>query len=312
MNFYKDFPDFRITAYVNNRLDTLHNALTGFIRNDKTNVDSLESQQIPLVLENCGEKIQGYSNVFVMKDVMSVDLAISVREFLKDIPFDPEIKNLNDIDNKPTNNIIKEFYKQDDHKKIFDLNYDMCSERKQYVEKNFDQTEIYDFEYMNDVIKNSTPIKPTQWKWEKYIDGIFRALPLDLASFYHSPVWQLISILDKKWKNTQMTNININALTKSTWVIQRIPQGFGIDPHYDHNGYRKIAFAYYLTDDDWNYDDGGDLRVCNEDGTDCMSFAPIFNSLVGWNMSEDKSPLHFVDKVKADNSKPRIALVGFY
>jgi Rps23 Pro-64 3,4-dihydroxylase Tpa1-like proline 4-hydroxylase len=71
-------------------------------------------------------------------------------------------------------------------------------------------------------------------------------------------------------------------------------------------GTRKIAFLYYLTPNNWDYEkDGGGLVVQRKDSEELFTIQPAFNRLVMWTMVN-----HAVEKVR--RGKGRVALVGFY
>jgi Rps23 Pro-64 3,4-dihydroxylase Tpa1-like proline 4-hydroxylase len=100
---------------------------------------------------------------------------------------------------------------------------------------------------------------------------------------------------------------------KATWVLQRTEKGYYLPAHNDDCSERKIAFVYYLTPSDWDWrNDGGELEIGNKDGGTSFRFNPTFNNLITWDMVKEQSPLHWINTVKAENDRPRIALVGFW
>lgn len=152
---------------------------------------------------------------------------------------------------------------------------------------------------------------PKEWTWEHYAKNqIWRCLPLTLTSFVSSPIFKLIEALEQKFCLEFFAYAG-----KATWVLQRLCKGNFIGDHTDDSGTdvaypRKFAFVYYLTPDDWDYNvDGGEL--CVKIGDQYIPVNPIFNSMVVWDMAKQKSPLHKVNEVLAENDRPRYALVGF-
>lgn len=136
---------------------------------------------------------------------------------------------------------------------------------------------------------NINPVSVKEWEWEHYHWDFWRAIPITPEAFAGSPVLTLISVLEKQWYNTDMTDIwsnkhTLKGLHKATWVIQRITKGKCINWHVDTFGDRKISFIYYLTPDDWSEEDGGYLRVKGDE--DIIMIKPHFNSLVFWDMWE--------------------------
>lgn len=221
-----------------------------------------------------------HQNVFTVENAIPLELSRRARDFLNNIPFDNTIKKLDDETNPPKDTIHKLF---NDANKI----------RESY---------------------NNKKSNPLEWTWERYHDDFWRALPLSGEAFCGSPLIELIDVLEEKWYATKMPNFNINKYRKATWVIQRIEKGHGIGLHNDENQWRRLAFVYYLTSDYWDYQqDGGELCVCyNNDPENYVKINPAFNTMIAWDMVNQKSPLHFVEKVKAENNKARIALVGFF
>ena len=153
---------------------------------------------------------------------------------------------------------------------------------------------------------------PKQWRWEKYHDDFWRALPLTAEAFYGSPIIKLFDILEEKWYATKINNFDIKKYRKACWVIQRIEKGHGIDLHYDDNPLRKLAFVYYLTSDNWNDEkDGGELCVYDKEENFYIPINPQFNTMIAWEMINYHGPLHTVNTVKSDSGS-RISLVGFF
>lgn len=269
MDFYKGFPKFAIRGDVDNQIGNLHGKLRRIIRGG-------------FDLEPFDEY---HTTILISNNTIPTELAKKVRDFINNIPFDNEIKILNDTDNQPKDFVNKSF---DDINEI----------KLAYEKKKFD---------------------PTEWAWEKYNADFWRALPLTCEAFFGSPIIELFDLLEEKWYRTKIPNFDISNYAKVTWVIQRIQKGHGIGLHTDDNPWRKLAFVYYLTADDWDYEkDGGELCICGNNydeklnSLEYISINPGFNSMVVWDMVNQKSPLHFVNHVKADDDKPRIALVGFF
>lgn len=145
---------------------------------------------------------------------------------------------------------------------------------------------------------------PENWTWEKYNHAFFRASPLTKEAFVGSPIIELFDYL------THLFNLKLRV---ATWVIQRIPKGSSISKHLDDNGFRKMAFIYYLTPETLPYSyesNGGDL-ICHDAKTKqhLATFVPEFNSLVMWDISKELGPLHWVTTTY---DFARICLVGFY
>lgn len=148
------------------------------------------------------------------------------------------------------------------------------------------------------------------WRWEKYNPDFYRAAPANYISFVMSPVYKLIQCIAAKWEHTkQFMNYDVSKLSLDTFVVQKIPQGHGIIPHNDEQSRRRIAFIYYLTDDGWSAEDGGEFCVSSDDGQQWDNFIPEFNSVIAMNMTDNKSPLHKVETVISDRN--RVSLVGF-
>lgn len=214
---------------------------------------------------------EAHKNVYICENVLPKNFVKKIKSFLNEIPFNNTIQLLNDTDNKPQDDIIKSMNGKTDY-----------------------GTKVYD---------------PKQWKYEKYHNDIYRVVPLSLASFIGSPIIELFEKLEMKLYLSNINGVKIWDYRKATWVIQRIDKGHGIDLHSDDNPWRKIAFIYYLTDNKWNEDDGGQLVVYNNQNQS-IKINPTCNSIVAWEMVNQPSPLHLVDKVKSD--KPRFAFVGFF
>lgn len=271
MDFYKNFPQYKIKGDIDNQIGHLHNKLQYYDPYKKGFEMKLHDET--------------YQNVFITKDIIPKKLAEKVRKFINDIPFDNTLKILNDDNNQPRESISKSLNDSDKIK--------IAYENKRY--------------------------NPHDWIWEKYDNDFWRVLPLSLEAFCGSPIIKLIEILERRWYQTKINNFDITKYRKATWVIQRIEKGHGIGLHTDDNPWRKLAFVYYLTSDDWNYkNDGGELCVCNNNydehinPKEYISINPEFNTMITWEMLNQKGPLHFVNNVEAENEKPRIALVGFF
>jgi hypothetical protein len=220
-----------------------------------------------------------HPNAFIVKNVVPKNLAKEVRRFLNAIPFDNTLQKLDDTTN-PSKEVV-----------VRDMN-DAEKTQRAYSNK------------VNDHNK---------WTWERYHNDFWRALPLTPEAFCGSPIVRLIDLLEEKWYATKINNLDIKKYKKATWVIQRIEEGHGIDLHSDDNKWRRLAFVYYLTPGDWDYkQDGGELCVCYDDNkNNHMVINPQFNTMVVWEMVNQKGPQHFVSPVKT-KTKSRIALVGFF
>lgn len=167
---------------------------------------------------------------------------------------------------------------------------------------------------------------PSGWMWERYRHDIYRLRPKSLNAFYHSPIYNLIKIIDEK-----LMGLHPDANKKVCWVIQRLDRGMEMRPHIDGGG-RKYSFIYYLTPSGWDpKTDGGELIIMKDPDdsnlydnsktssyvnknyilgeNDEMVINPTFNRLVLWKNDEGEAPLHRINMSKRDS---RIALVGFY
>lgn len=249
------------------------------------NVDNQLGTLHNLFKRNCvinqGIQFQPYNdnhkNVLIAKNVIPTNLANRVRKFIDSIPFDSKVEQLNDTDNKP-------------NKTVYESLQDLEQAEKAYNNKNSNSDE---------------------WTWEKYHYDFYRALPTTSESFIGSPIIELFNFLEMKFYSTRIPNINMSLCHKGCWVIQKIIKDHGIGIHSD-NGYgRKLAFVYYLTPDDWNYEeDGGALCIYDEnDQSKYISINPEFNSIIMWNTTNENI-LHSVENVKSN--KERISLVGFF
>jgi hypothetical protein len=235
--------------------------------------------------------------ICIITDFIDDELARNVRNFISLIPFDINIVRLNDTDNQPKSEVfnylksrngtsIIEKYKNYTYKNYFD---DKCDN------SSFD---IYMKRYAE------------QWIWENYKNGIWRAVPLTLKAYINSPIYDIINII--LWKvYLSIVETFHEELYVGTVVLQRTPFNMGIGRHIDNCGYRRISFIYYLTPDDWSDADGGNLIFDNH------KITPKFNQLILWKLvtplTPDSDPIyHEVSCVKADNNRPRLALVGFF
>ncbi len=207
------------------------------------------------------------------------NVASDVRSFITSIPYDPYTKRLNDTDNQPRDSIVKSL-----------LGY-KCLEYK------IPET------YQNKLCLESE--NSSNWDWEHYKFGIWRAVPL--YAFINSPIYDLINII--LWKiHISILNTVSRGLSVGTVVLQKVPKGTHISWHVDNCGTRKLSFIYYLTPDDWSKEDGGELIIKKDDG-DLDIIPPKFNQLVYWWINDRHIP-HKVNTVNSD--KNRFALVGFF
>ena len=214
-------------------------------------------------------------DVLISYDVIPYDLAKRCLDFIKSVPFDSNAKLINDDNNLPRN--ICYYYPR----KL------ICNE--------------YNCRYES----------PNEFTWEYYKLHMYRLVPITLRAFYGSPLIELINILLYRWWLS--TEINVKNLIYGTIVIQKMGLGGSIPVHNDEWRGRRVAFIYYLTDEDWNDEDGGYLGVADwpENNTQkYIQIPPKFNTMVSWKMQEFKSPLHWVSEIKSN--KARYALVGFW
>lgn len=289
--------------------------------------------QMKLYSHSCGDcTVVSTDDIFVYSKLLLMDGSSEVdKEFNNDI-ICPLYRIRSDVDNQLG-------YLYDKIKKVDRFDYErIMFEPNVYIAKNvFDMTfakEVRDF--LNKIpIDFNTPLlddvtnkprdylynscnynvegtyNPSEWTWEHYAKNqIWRCLPLTIESFIGSPIFTLIEKLEQKF-NLEF----FSYAAKSTWVLQRLCKGNSIGEHSDDSGIgekypRKFAFIYYLTPDGWDYNvDGGEL--CIRSGTGFTRLNPVFNSIVVWDMSKQKSPIHKVNEVLAENDRPRYALVGF-
>lgn len=228
---------------------------------------------------------RGADNVLRAADVVPRELAREVRDFLTKIPFDSQRPVIDDGDNQPHDKVRKF------------INCQGNAEHGLQIKAAYDNR------------KN----EPTEWTWEHYNSTFWRAMPLTAEAFCGSPIVKLISVLEQKWRNTNMSDVwgdrhTLQGLNKITWVIQRVDRGSNINWHQDDFGTRRISFIYYLTPDDWSKRDGGKLLVKDDERE--IIICPTFNTMIFWDMWDKKSPLHSVETVETD--KLRFCLVGFF
>ena len=243
---------------------------------------------VPLSMEETGFNISavpGSKNIMHAENVIDKTLASRVRQFLNDIPFNQYIRPLDDITNPPSMNVWEDCLDKIKVLKIINDKVGYCA-------------------------------NPLNWKWEMYGGGIFRAAPQTLEDFIFSPVFELFDVMWYRFHFTLFGGVDLGngLLKRSCWVIQRTIRFEAIGLHMDDDQWRKIAFCYYLTPDDWCSRDGGVL-VCHDPQSKKLvgSFVPVFNSMVGWVMDKHiLGPLHCVTLVMVRNEMARIALVGFY
>ena len=229
-----------------------------------------------------------FKDVYIAHKVIPDKLARSAREFLEKIPIDPHARMLNDTDNKPR---------------------DAINSNDEFI------------------LENSPP-DPNLWAWEYYAPGIHRAVPTTVSAFIGSPIGELITVLESSFRSTNYFDIDFSQYRKATWVLQRAKRGEMIGPHTDENSFRKFAFIYYLTDDNWDFKlDGGELVISDQpyiklDEIDkCVRWNhrtlpgkyakinPEFNSIVAWKI-DGTSPIHWVNTLRTN--KHRYTLVGFF
>lgn len=210
---------------------------------------------------------------YLWRDACDSALARRCREFLQAVPFDSSRPQCNDTDNPPQNSVLTQLSQ------------------------------------MKSPLSPSTTSAPTGWTWEKYADTIWRLTPKTAEDFLQSPVFDLMTDFEAAWSTPALQQLGFNSsLRKATWVIQRTQQGHHLRLHNDYSSGRQLAFILYLTPDDWSAEDGGQLIVQDPS----FSILPAFNTCVIFKMVNWASPYHCISDVEADDSKPRIALVGFW
>ena len=273
------FPKSMLSMVVDNQLRNLHLCIEP-IYPELDHISSSDSTSSNAKLPYFRFKsYKKYPKVLICRDAFDIKFAQECREFLQAIPFDINKPTLNDTDYPPSDTVYKNAYEL----------YSLCATTPSLVNLRPEST--------ND---------PNLWTWEHYSYCFYRCLPLTVESFVGSPITKLIAMIASKWKNTKLSNIDI--LKFYCGVIQRMTQGSFVTEHKDGHGFRKISFIYYLTPDDWNYQiDGGELCIHNEK---IFNINPTFNTLIAWDNTIDDL-LHSVGTIQADNSRPRLALVGF-
>lgn len=213
--------------------------------------------------------------VTIVKNLLQKDLAVRVRDFIYAIPIDFNEKQINDSDVKPRDSIFSSLE---------------CSREER------DKIVVAAYEKRRS--------DPKGWKWEKYSHVAWRLTPLTLEDFIGSPIYELIYNMYIRWWRSDM---EINE--KSPWQLMTIQRTIdSMDKHTDKSSsIRKVAFLYYITPDDFDYNiDGGELNLHRSRD---IKINPEFNSLVCWNMHGDRYITHSVESVKSD--KIRIVAVGF-
>jgi len=145
------------------------------------------------------------------------------------------------------------------------------------------------------------PSDTPKWMWREYYEGTSRLFPRDLATLRSSPLAELIFYIDERFRAMFGQTIE-----PELWAVQFMAKDSYNGWHFDEMGTRKIAFLYYLTPNNWDYEkDGGGLVVQRKDSEELFTIQPAFNRLVMWTMVN-----HAVEKVR--RGKGRVALVGFY
>lgn len=284
--------NFRNRGDVDNQIGSLHNIL----RCTHKILPNKKYEFQPLKFE-C-HKLYNYS-VDISKNVLPKEFAIKVRQFLNNIYFDNSLKLLNDCDNQPKTHVMSSI------KNFEHVNTILNNNSNNNVINN-DNSNNMPNNMSNNIIKD--------WTYEKYNPEFWRILPITLEAFICSPIIELFDILHIQLYDYMKTilNLDMTKYSRGLHVIQRVEKDYGISLHTDDWSKRKLAFVYYLTSDDWNYEqDGGDLCIHDDTNPDIYTcINPEFNSMVTWDMITQKSPLHSVNKVKSN--KPRFTVVGFY
>jgi len=238
--------------------------------------------------------------IYKGEKILGLNLAKKIRKFIQNI--DEKDQKLLSDENSPQDEI---YYKLKSSKLLL-LNTFSIHERAKITRKILlSNKSLTDTRFQN--TKNG-------WKWEAYSSDIWRLKPKSLDAFFNSPIYTLISIIEKKL--SQSFGDKLNNKTKICWVIQKLMKGAKIGQHMDIG--REYAFVYYLTPNEWEYEEyGGELVIISKkerpDIKDKLIINPTFNSMVLWENDEKKMPLHYVNTIKEQNPKgERIALVGFY
>lgn len=233
------------------------------------------------------------SNITIIPDFIDVNIARNARTFASLIPFDLNTPKLDDIDNPPRSVVFNQLNNKD--KPIMPPKY---------------KDQIYGQYYGKDALSINMEAHSKQWAWENYNTGIWRGRPLTIKSFYHSPIYDVINFIIFTLHFSIIKYFEKN-LTYGTVVLQRAPFGTCVPRHIDNCGTRRVSFIYYLTPDDWSEANGGELIL--ED----RKILPKFNQLVLWKLGTSLTPdcepiYHEVGEVKANNDRPRLAIVGFF
>lgn len=264
---------------VDNHLGTLYNNVRAYYKN----------MYIPRKATTY--KVAHFDHLEYEENVVDLDLAKRVRDYLNLIRFDPSIKLLNDTDNQPK----------------FDV----------YNASTY-------LPFINSALDEKVPLD-AMWSYEKYKEfddgtNIFRLRPNTLVSFVHSPIFELISAIEAKFPNHMIQTATLQLITNS--------MGYHTDKA---NLVRDLTYLYYITPDNWSYSDGGCLAVtknklidfndtkspdiCYENRKlllDSTYIKPKFNSGVKWNLNK-ADYLHGATRVRVDpREKKRFCFVFIF
>lgn len=277
-----ELPKYRSMDGVDNKLDSLYLKLP---------------YKFEPIVESCNLTVDSSlspyfqkSGLCVVPDFIPIKFAEIARTFVSLIPFDINTPRLNDTDNLPKSDVFRQL-QNNPHKDQLIAKY---------------ESELYDKTNIENDVK--------QWTWENYSGGIFRCLPLTINAFINSPIYDLINII--LWKmHASIVEYYKENYAVGLVVLQRSPFDTTIGRHLDDHGSRRISFIYYLTPDTWTAEDGGELIL--EDRGEIIAkehtIIPKFNQLVLWKLGDDCNKMyHRVGRVKANNDKPRLAVVGFF
>lgn len=157
-----DFPKSLNTISCDNQIGQLHEVVSRLVTNYPSPVYiNFENHQI------------GEHKIMTAKNVLPIKFAKEVRNFLQSIcHFDPE--PLNDETNWPN---------------------DICFTRALLLSLPNCPRELIDrtLNYSLNKLDTSNYDNPNLWEWERYSSYMWRLTPVTLDSFYHSPIYKLIT-----------------------------------------------------------------------------------------------------------------------
>lgn len=287
----KKFPEYRSRIDIDNQLGSLHN-MAMMINNVKEDIKKEDKIEYEIISIDNAEIMYGYN-------VIEEELARRVRNFVQKITQCDKIK-LSET-NAPQDSVYNLLQLMTDSN-MLRLSLQVSSDDPVIKRMLGSNKSLTDIAYNNSI---------NGWMWEIYMkhlesrNCIMRLKPKTLNAFINSPIYELITVLEKKLYSTFD---ELKNMKKVCWVIQKIEKGYGIGQHVDYG--RRYAFAYYLTPD--NVDEMMGELIVEDDEIECI-FPPVFNSIVMWKNEEDKMPLHRVNQVNEYyKGGERIALVGFF